>query len=187
MENCLRLVYQLSINSWSNFSFKRFSFIASLSVLWFCGSAAVKMFELILSSSWMIVDEQELLISISGVKCSVSSHSLLVDLCVDISPSFLMTLKEIADWLHLASPYIIYIAIKHELNGIELVRTRISQLVLAVAFSKGFFWNSEFDKDYMTSYMFCFTIMSLVISRVSCFRPAEIRRKGNSMKVFFVC
>ena len=71
------------------------------------------------------------------MKCSVSSRSLFVDLCVDISPSFLITLKEIADWL--GSPDVIYIAIKHELRGIELVRTRIPQLVLVVTFSNGFF------------------------------------------------
>ena len=52
----------------------------------------------------MIVDVDDLLISISGVKCSVLSRSLLVDLCADVSPCFLMTLMEIADWLHVASP-----------------------------------------------------------------------------------
>ena len=61
----------------------------------------------------------------------------------------------------------------------------MSQLVLAVAFFKGIFWNSEFDKNYMTSNMFCSTMMSLVISRLSCFRLAEIRRKGSTMKVLF--
>ena len=93
----------------ADFSFKRFSFIASPSVLWFCGGAAVKRFELVLSSSWMIVHEEELLISVSCVKCSVSSRSLLVYLCDDISPCFLITLKEIADWLRLASLNDIYI------------------------------------------------------------------------------
>ena len=57
----------------------------------------------------MTVDEEELLIIISGVKCSVSSHSLLVDLCDDVSPCFLVTLNKIADWLCLASPDDIYI------------------------------------------------------------------------------
>ena len=38
---------------------------------------------------------------------------------------------------------------------------------------------------YMTSNMFCVTMMSLVISRLSCFRLAEIRRKESSMKVLF--
>ena len=56
----------------------------------------------------MIVDVDDLLISISGVKCSVLSRSLLVDLCA-VSPCFLMTLMEIADWLHVASPDDIYI------------------------------------------------------------------------------
>ena len=74
---------------------------------------------------------------------------------------------------------------KHELRGIELVRTVNSKLVSVVAFFKEIFWNSEFDKNYMTSNMFCFTIMSLVISRPSCFRLAEIWRKGSSMKVLF--
>ena len=35
----------------ANFSFKRVSFIASPSVLWYCDGAAVKRFELILPSS----------------------------------------------------------------------------------------------------------------------------------------
>ena len=52
-----------------------------------------------------------------------------------------------------------------------------------MAFFKGFFSNSGFDKSYMTSYIFCFTMMSLVISQLSCFRLAEIRRKGSRMKV----
>ena len=92
IENCLRLVCQLSTNSWSkfpmvsssmipspfgtrfycirfdkkslcelylaDFSFKWVSFIASPSVLWFCDGAAVKRFELILPSSWIIVEEE---------------------------------------------------------------------------------------------------------------------------------
>ena len=88
----------------------------------------------------MIVDEGKLLISISGVKCSVSSRSLLVDLCVDISPCFSTTLKEIADWLRLASPHESHLyRIKHELGRIELAGTIISQLVSAVAFCKGIF------------------------------------------------
>ena len=69
--------------------------------------------------------------------------------------------------------------------NIELVRRIISQLVSAVAFFKRIFSNSEFDKNYMTSNMFCFAVMSLMISRLSCFRLAEIRRKGSSMKVLF--
>ena len=73
----------------ADFPFKRFSFIASPSVLWFCGGAVVKRFELILPSSRMIVDQEELLISISGVECFASSGSLLVDFCVDIFPLFL--------------------------------------------------------------------------------------------------
>ena len=36
------------------FSFKRFIFIASQSVLWFCSGAAVKRFELIFSSSYIV-------------------------------------------------------------------------------------------------------------------------------------
>ena len=57
----------------------------------------------------MIVNMEELIISISGVECYVSSRSLLVDPCVDVSPYFLITLKEIADWLRLATPDGIYI------------------------------------------------------------------------------
>ena len=75
----------------------------------------------------------------------------------------------------------------HELRGTELVRTIISQLVSTVAFIKGIFWNSEFDKNYMTSNMFCFTMMSLLISQLSCFILAEGRRKESSMKVLFIC
>ena len=37
----------------------------------------------------------------------------------------------------------------------------------------------------MTSNVFCFTMMSLVISRLSRFRLAQIRREGSSMKVLF--
>ena len=87
-KKCLRLVHQLSTQSWSKFpmvsssvisspfrtrffsihfdkkspcelyfayfSFKRFIFIASQSVLWFCSGAAVKRFELTLSSSYIV-------------------------------------------------------------------------------------------------------------------------------------
>ena len=49
----------------------------------------------------------------------------------------------------------IYI-VKHELRGIELVRTIIFKLVAAVDFFKGIFLNSQFDKNYKTSNMFCF-------------------------------
>ena len=72
---------------------------------------------------------------------------------------------------------------QHELRGIELVRTIIFPLVLVVAFFKGIFCDSEFDKNNMTSNMFCFSIMLLVISQVSCFRPAEGRWKKRIMKV----
>ena len=75
--------------------------------------------------------------------------------------------------------------VNHELRGTELVRTIISQIVSTVAFFKEIFWNSEFDKNYMTSNMFCFTMMSLAISRLSSFRLAEIRRKESSIKVLF--
>ena len=137
----------------------------------------------------MIVDKEELLISISDVKCSVSSCSLLVDLCVDVCPCFLITLKEIADWLCPRSPWLHLCRIKHELRGIELVRSIISQLVSVEGFFKGMFWNCEFDKNYMASNLFCFSMImiSLVISQLSCFRLAEIRWKGSSMKVLFIC
>ena len=49
----------------------------------------------------------------------------------------------------------IYI-VKHELRGIELVRTIIFKLVAAVDFFKGIFLNSQFDKNYTTSNIFCF-------------------------------
>ena len=62
-----------------------------------------------LSLSWTIVNVEELLISISGDKCFASCLSLLVDLCVDVSPCFLIAITEIADWLYLASPDDIYI------------------------------------------------------------------------------
>ena len=88
-------------------------------------------------------------------------------------------------YIYIINIYIYIERVKHELRGIELVRTIISQLVSDVAFFKGIFWNSEFDKNYMTSNMFCVTMMSLVISRLSCFRLAEIRRKESSMKVLF--
>ena len=84
--------------------------------------------------------------------------------------------------------YIIYIYIhrvKHEFRGIELARTINSKLVSVVAFFKGIFWDSEFDQNYMTSNMFCFTMMSLVILRLSCFRQAHVWRKSSSMKVLF--
>ena len=96
------------------FFFFWFSYIAGLSILWFCSSAAVKRFELILSSSWRIIFMEKLLISISSVKCSVSSRSFLVDHSVDVSPCFLITLKEIPDWLRLASPVDIYV--EHNMN-----------------------------------------------------------------------
>ena len=55
------------------------------------------MVELILSSNQITFDVKDLLISICGVKCSVSSQNHLVDLCADVSSRFLMTLKEITN------------------------------------------------------------------------------------------
>ena len=75
---------------------------------------------------------------------------------------------------------------QHELRGIELLRTIIFQLVLVVIFFKGIFCNSEFNKNNMASNMFCFTMMSLVILQVSCFRLAEDRGKRRIMKLLFV-
>ena len=64
----------------------------------------------------------------------------------------------------------------------------ISQLVLAMAFLKWTVsWNSEFNKNYLTSIMFCFAMMSLVISQQSHFRLAKIRQKESSQKVLFIC
>ena len=74
---------------------------------------------------------------------------------------------------------------QHELRGIELVRTIIFLLVLVVVFFKGLFCNSEFNRNNMLSNMFCFTMMSLVILQVSCFRLAEDRGKGRIMKLLF--
>ena len=81
--------------------------------------------------------------------------------------------------------YIYIHRVKHEFRGIELARTINSKLVSVVAFFKGIFWDSEFDQNYMTSNMFCFTMMSLVILRLSCFRQAHVWRKSSSMKVLF--
>ena len=64
-------------------------------------------------------------------------------------------------------------------------RAIISQLVFAMAFFNGIFWNSEFDKNYMASNMFCFIMISLGMSWPSCFRLVEIRQKGSSMKILF--
>ena len=56
-------------------------------------------------------------------------RSLLVDLCGDFSPCFLITLKKIADWLHLAFPNDIYITEhglrrkEHGLRGRAWIRT----------------------------------------------------------------
>ena len=74
---------------------------------------------------------------------------------------------------------------QHELRGIELVRI-IFQIVLAVAFFKGIFSETKFYKNYKMLNMFYFTMISFVISRLSCFRLAEIRRKRSSMKVLFI-
>ena len=48
---------------------------------------------------------------------------------------------------------------QQELRGIEAVRTIILRLVLVVVFFKEIFCNSEFNKNNMTSNMFCFTVM----------------------------
>ena len=58
---------------------------------------------MILPFSRMIVVVENLFLSISSAKCSVSYRSLLDDLCANISPCFLITLKEIADFLRLQS------------------------------------------------------------------------------------
>ena len=58
---------------------------------------------MILSSNQIILDVEDLLFIIYGVKCSVSSRSHLVDPCVDVSSCFLMTLKEITNQLLLAA------------------------------------------------------------------------------------
>ena len=117
MENCWRLVKLVLTKSLSKFPIVGSSvrcillvFLLNDSVLLqvhlYYGSVVVLLLKGLnwQSSSWMIRDMEELLISIS-----VSSRSLLVDICVDISPCFLITLKEIAGWLCLASSDDIYI------------------------------------------------------------------------------
>ena len=49
--------------------------------------------------------------------------------------------------------YVCVYRIRHELRGIELVKTIISELVSAVAFFKGFF-----DENFMTLNIFRFTM-----------------------------
>ena len=81
--------------------------------------------------------------------------------------------------------YNIYIYIYiFELRGIMLLRTTISQLVLAMAFFNGIFWNLT---KITWRQMFCFTMMSLVISQLTCCRLVKIRQKGSSIKVLFIC
>ena len=77
--------------------------------------------------------------------------------------------------------------IHDELRGIVLVRAIISQPVSAMALFRRSFSNSEFKKNYMTSNIFYFTMISLVTSQLSRLRLAEIRPKGSSMKVLFIC
>ena len=71
----------------------------------------------------------------------------------------------------------IYIYIERGLSGIELVGTNISQLVSAVTFFQGNFWNYEFSKNSMPSIIFYSILTSVVISRLSYLRLAEIRRR----------
>ena len=82
-----------------------------------------------------------------------------------------------------AVAFYMYIRIQYELRGRKQVRTIISQLVLVVVFFKGLVWNFKLKKNYMMSNMFYFSVISLVISRLNCLRQADIRLKGNSLKV----
>ena len=83
----------------ADFCFNLFSFFffSSPSVLWFHGDVFF----------FNYCTQEQLLISISGVKCSTSSCNLSVALCSCL-PQPLTALKETADWLHLASPDDIY-------------------------------------------------------------------------------
>ena len=78
--------------------------MASASVLLLLGGLAVNKFGLVLSLSSVIVYVEAWHTSISGVRSSMSPPNLLSGLLFDIPPCFLTTLKEIADWLRLASP-----------------------------------------------------------------------------------
>ena len=62
----------------------------------------------------MIVDVEAWVTIISGVRSSMSPFNLLPGLWFDISPCYLTTLKEIADWLYLAvdiTPLLTYIPV----------------------------------------------------------------------------
>ena len=83
----------------ADFCFNLFSFFF-FQVHLYCDS-------MVMSSSSIIVHKEQLLISISGVKCSTSSCNLSVALCSCL-PQPLTALKETPDWLHLASPDDIY-------------------------------------------------------------------------------
>ena len=82
-------------------------------------------------------------------------------------------------WWHLCR-------IQHELRGRELVRTVNPQLVSAVNVFKRSFWNSESDKNYISSKILSFTMMLLVLSRLSCLKIAEFRLRRSSLKVLFI-
>ena len=74
--------------------------------------------------------------------------------------------------------YIIYIyIIKHAV---------ISQLVMVVAFAKEIFQILS-SKKITWHQICCFSMMSLVISRLRFFKLAKIIQKQNSMKFLFIC
>ena len=56
----------------------------------------------------MIIDVEAWLTSICGVRSSMSRLDLLPGLWFDISPCFLTTLKQIANWVHLSSPVALF-------------------------------------------------------------------------------
>ena len=70
-------------------------------------------------------------------------------------------------------------------RGVELVKTVISQLVpVAVIFKRVLkFWISQ---NLHVSNMFFFTMMSLILSRLSCFKLIKIRPKKSSIKVWLM-
>ena len=124
-------------------------------------------------------------INIFGVKCSVSSRSLLVDFWVDVY-SFLNNIKLNSRLAASNIPWWHLYRIQHEMRGRELVRTVNPQLVSAVTFFKRIFWNSESDKNYISSKILSFTMMLLVLSWLSCLKLAEFRLRRSSLKVLFI-
>ena len=79
---------------------KRFSLVAS--ELWILVDIAVDKFGLVLSLLSEIDDVQAWLTSVSAIRSFLSSLIILPGLWFDIFLRFLITFKEISNWLHLA-------------------------------------------------------------------------------------